>query len=128
VRVATTKRDNAPNNRPRKERTRNFQKIANVSQPVVDRHLVDNNISQSSTHARYRNENATTSENPDDLVLGNHETSTGIQEISIISTLQTGYPAYMLHVKTMSGACIHAPPCAMRYRCDIPPLSKGGQS
>jgi hypothetical protein len=31
----------------------------------------------------YRNENASTSENPDALVLGNHETSTGIQEIFI---------------------------------------------
>jgi hypothetical protein len=53
----------------------------NVSQPVVDRHLVD--IPQSSTQARYRNENASTSENYDTLILGNHETSTGIQEISI---------------------------------------------
>jgi hypothetical protein len=31
----------------------------------------------------YRNENASTSENPDALVLGNHETSTGKQEIFI---------------------------------------------
>jgi hypothetical protein len=48
----------------------------NVSQHRVDRHLVD--IPQSSTQPRYRNENASTSENPDALVLGNHETSTGI--------------------------------------------------
>jgi hypothetical protein len=40
-------------------------------------------ISQFSTQARYRNENASTSENPDALVLGNHEASTGIQEIFI---------------------------------------------
>jgi hypothetical protein len=40
-RVATTKRDNAPNKHPRKEKTRHLQKIVNVSQPVVDRHLVD---------------------------------------------------------------------------------------
>jgi hypothetical protein len=53
----------------------------NVNQPVVDRHLMD--IPQSSTQARYRNENASTSKNPDALILGNHETSTGIQEISI---------------------------------------------
>jgi hypothetical protein len=52
-----------------------------VSQPVVDRHFVD--IPQSSTQARYINENASTSENPDALVLGNHEASTRIQEISI---------------------------------------------
>jgi hypothetical protein len=50
---------------------------------VVDRHLVDNNIPQSSTQARYINENARTSENSDDLVLGNHETSKGIQEMFI---------------------------------------------
>jgi hypothetical protein len=41
------------------------------------------NIPQSSTQARYRNENASTSENPDALILGNHEASTGIQEIFI---------------------------------------------
>jgi hypothetical protein len=52
-----------------------------VSQPVVDRHLMD--IPQSSTQAHYRNENTSTSENHDALVLENHETSTGIQEISI---------------------------------------------
>jgi hypothetical protein len=60
---------------------RPLQKIVNVSQHVVDRHLVD--IPQSSTQARYRNESANTSKNPDALVLRNHEASTGIQEISI---------------------------------------------
>jgi hypothetical protein len=40
-RVATTKKDNAPNKRLRKEKTRPLQKIMNVSQPMVDRHLVD---------------------------------------------------------------------------------------
>jgi hypothetical protein len=48
---------------------------------MVDRHLVD--IPQSITQVRYRKENASTSEKPDALVLGNHEASTGIQEISI---------------------------------------------
>jgi hypothetical protein len=80
-RVAQTKKDNTPNKHPRKEKTRPLQKIVNVSQLVVDRHLMD--IPQSSTQARYRNENASTLKNPDDLVLGNHETSTGIQEIFI---------------------------------------------
>jgi hypothetical protein len=42
-RVTTTKRDNAPNKRPRKEKMRPLQKTVNVSQTVVDRHLVDNN-------------------------------------------------------------------------------------
>jgi hypothetical protein len=40
-RIATTKKDNAPNKRPRKEKTRPLQKTMNVSQPMVDRHLVD---------------------------------------------------------------------------------------
>jgi hypothetical protein len=53
----------------------------NVSQPGVNRHLVD--TPQSSTQVRYRKVSASTSENPDALVLGNHETSTGIREISI---------------------------------------------
>jgi hypothetical protein len=56
-----------------------LQKTMNVSQHVVDRHLMY--ILQFSTQARYRKENASTSENPNDLVLGNHETSMGIQEI-----------------------------------------------
>jgi hypothetical protein len=77
-RVAQTKKDKAPNKRPRKEKTRSLQKIVNVSQPTVDRHLV--NIPQSSTEMHYRNENASTLENPDALVLGNHEASTGIQK------------------------------------------------
>jgi hypothetical protein len=79
-RVAQTKKDNTPNKHPRKEKTRPLKKI-DVSQLVVDRHLM--NIPQSSTQARYRNENASTLKNLDDLVLGNHETSTGIQEIFI---------------------------------------------
>jgi hypothetical protein len=80
-RVPQTKKDNTPYMRPRKEKMRHLQKTVNVNQPMVDRHLVD--IPQSSTQARYRKENASTSENPDALVLGNHETSMGIQEISI---------------------------------------------
>jgi hypothetical protein len=80
-RITQTKKDRATNKRPRKEKMRPPQKIVNVSHPVVDRHHVD--IPQSSTQARYRKESANTSENSDALVLGNHETSTGIQEISI---------------------------------------------
>jgi hypothetical protein len=83
-RVAQTKKDNTPNKRPRKERTRPLQKTVNVSQPRVNRHLVD--TPQSSTQARYRKVIASTSENPDALILGNHETSIGIQEISISYT------------------------------------------
>jgi hypothetical protein len=82
-RAATTKKDNATSKCPRKEKTRHIQKIVNVSQPVVDRHPVDTNIPHSSTQMCYINENTRTSENPDELVLGNHETSNGIKEISI---------------------------------------------
>jgi hypothetical protein len=80
-RVAQNKKDKSPNKRARKEKSSLLQKIVNVSQSRVDRHLLD--IPQSSTQACYRNENASTSENPDALILGNHETSTGIQEIFI---------------------------------------------
>jgi hypothetical protein len=64
-------------------KTRPLQKMVNVSQPVVDRHLVDINMPQSSTQACYINENASMSKNPDTLILGNHEESNGIEEISI---------------------------------------------
>jgi hypothetical protein len=69
-RVAQTKKDNAPNKHLRKEKMRPLQKIVNVSQPVVDRHLVD--IPQSSAQVRYRNENASMSKNPDALIFENH--------------------------------------------------------
>jgi hypothetical protein len=78
---AQTKKDNTPNKRPRKEKMMPLQNTVNVSQHVVDRHLVD--IPQSSTQVRYRKESASTSENLDALVLGNHEASTGIQVIFI---------------------------------------------
>jgi hypothetical protein len=80
-RVAQTKKDNTLNKRPRKEKMRPLQKIVNVSQPVVARHLVD--TPQSSTQSRHRKESASMSENPDALILENHETSAGMQEISI---------------------------------------------
>jgi hypothetical protein len=54
-RVSQTKKDKAPNKHPRKEKTGPLQKTVNMSQPRVDRRLVD--IPQSSTQARYRNEN-----------------------------------------------------------------------
>jgi hypothetical protein len=53
-----------------------------VSQPVVERRHVNLNDAQSSAQALYINE-AGISEVPDDLVLGNHETSKGIEEIFI---------------------------------------------
>jgi hypothetical protein len=71
-RVATTKM----------EKTRTFSKTVIVSQPMVERHHVDANDPQSSSQPHYTNE-AGTSEVPDDLILENHETSKGIEEISI---------------------------------------------
>jgi hypothetical protein len=65
------------------EKMRPLQKIVNVAQPMVDRHLVDINMQQSSTQACYINDNASTSKNPDTLVLGNHEESNGTEEIFI---------------------------------------------
>jgi hypothetical protein len=56
-RAATAKKYNAPSKHPKKEKMRPLQKIVNVSQPWVDSHLVDINIPQSSTQARYINEN-----------------------------------------------------------------------
>jgi hypothetical protein len=59
-RDATTKKDNASNKHPKKEKTRSLQKTVNVSQTVVDRHLVNVSIPQSSTQVCYINEIART--------------------------------------------------------------------
>jgi hypothetical protein len=74
-RTIIAKKDNVSNKRSRKEKTMPLQKTVNVSQPMVDKHLVDINMLQSSTQACYINENASTSKNSDTLVLGNHEES-----------------------------------------------------
>jgi hypothetical protein len=81
-RVATTKKDITLCKQPRKEKTRALQKTMNVSQHVVERYRVDIDDQQSSSQARYISE-AGTSENSDDLVLGNHEMSNGIHEFFI---------------------------------------------
>jgi hypothetical protein len=39
-----TKKDNASSKNPRKEKMMPLQKIVNVGQPMVDRHLVDINV------------------------------------------------------------------------------------
>jgi nitric oxide reductase activation protein len=70
--MATTKRDNASSNRPRKEKERSPKKIVNVNQSVIDRHQVDVEHPQSSSQVCNINETRT-SENLDSLVLGNHE-------------------------------------------------------
>jgi hypothetical protein len=53
-----------------------------VIQPEVERHNKNANDPQSSSQGRYTNETRI-SEIPDNLVLGNHEASKGIEEISI---------------------------------------------
>jgi hypothetical protein len=47
---------------------RDLQKAVNVSQPVLDRDLVDIYMPQSSTQAHYINENARTPKNPDTCI------------------------------------------------------------
>jgi hypothetical protein len=69
-RANITKKDNASTKHPRKEKMRHLQKIIN-------------NIPLSSTQTRYINENASTLKNPVTLILGNHEESNEIEEISI---------------------------------------------
>jgi hypothetical protein len=67
-RTTTTKKDNASNKCSRKEKMRDLQKAVNVSQPVLDRDLVDIYMPQSSTQAHYINENARTPKNPDTCI------------------------------------------------------------
>jgi hypothetical protein len=59
-----------------------LKKSKNVIQPEVERHHKNANDPQSSSQACYTNETRIT-EIPDNLILGNHETSKGIEEISI---------------------------------------------
>jgi hypothetical protein len=62
-RTTITKKDNASNKRPRKEKTMPLNKAVNMSQHMVNRHLVYINMPQSSIKTCYINENANTSEN-----------------------------------------------------------------
>jgi hypothetical protein len=79
---------------------RPFQKTVNVSQPMINRHLVE--ISQSSTQARYRNKNASTSKNPDDFVLGIMRHQRGYKKFSstilILEKYMTIVPQLSTHV------------------------------
>jgi hypothetical protein len=74
-RTTITKKDNASSKRSRKEKTSPLQEVVNVNQPMVDRHLMDMNMPQSSTQVHYINKNASMLENPDTLVLRNHDES-----------------------------------------------------
>jgi hypothetical protein len=68
--------------RLRKEKSKAPRKSKNVVQPEVRQHHSNANDPQSSSQACYKNETST-SKIPDNLVLGNHEASKGIEEISI---------------------------------------------
>jgi hypothetical protein len=81
-RAETTRKDNASEKRPRKEKAKAPRKFKNVIQLEVERHHKNANDTQSSSQARYTNETRI-SEIPDNLILGNHEASKRIEEIFI---------------------------------------------
>jgi hypothetical protein len=84
-RAETTRKDTTLEKRPRKEKSKAPRKFKNVIQPEVEQHHSNANNTQSSSQACYTNETRT-SEIPNNLILGNHETSMGIEEISISYT------------------------------------------
>jgi hypothetical protein len=81
-RTEITRKDTALEKRPRKEKSKAPRKFKNVVQPEVEQHHSNADDPQFSSQARYINETRTY-EIPDNLVLENHETSKGIEEIFI---------------------------------------------
>jgi hypothetical protein len=81
-RTETTRKDSASEKRSRKEKSKAPKKSKNLVQPEVEQHHINANDPQSSSKARYINE-IRISEIPDNLILGNHEASKGIEEIFI---------------------------------------------
>jgi hypothetical protein len=81
-RAQTTRKDTASEKRLRKEKLKAPRKSKNVVQPEVKQHHSNVDDPQSSSQAHYTNESRT-SEIPDNLVLGNHKASNGIEEIFI---------------------------------------------
>ena len=82
TRVEMTRKDTASEKRPRKEKTKAPRKSKKVIQPEVEWHHKNANDPQSSFQARYTNDTRI-SKILDNLVLGNHEASKRIEEISI---------------------------------------------
>jgi hypothetical protein len=78
----TTRKDTAPEKRPRKQKTKAPRKSKNVIQPEVERHHMNANDPQSSYQARYINETRI-SKISNNLVLLNHEASKEIEGIFI---------------------------------------------
>jgi LysM repeat protein len=81
-RVETTRKDTALEKRPRKKKSKAPRKSKNMIQPEVERYHMNANDPLSSFQAHYTNETRI-SKIPDSLVLGNHEASNGVEEISI---------------------------------------------
>jgi hypothetical protein len=81
-RAETTRKDTASEKQPWKEKSKAPSKSKNMVQPEVEQHHSNVNDPQSSSQARYTNETRT-SEISNNLILGNHEASKGIEGISI---------------------------------------------
>jgi hypothetical protein len=81
-RAETNKKDIASKKRPRKEKSKASRESKNVVQLEVEQHHLNTNDPKSSSQVRYTNETRT-SKILDNLILGNHEASKGIEEISI---------------------------------------------
>jgi hypothetical protein len=81
-RAETTRKDTTSEKQPRKEKSKAPRKSKNMIQPDVEQYHSNADDPQSSSQAWYINETRT-SKIPDNLVLGNHEASNGIEEISI---------------------------------------------
>jgi hypothetical protein len=100
-RAETTRKDNTLEKRPRKEKTKAPRKSKKVIQPEVERHHMNANNPRSSSQACYTNETRI-SKIPNNLVLGNHEASKGIEEISINYT--SSREVYD-HITTIANLC-----------------------
>jgi hypothetical protein len=102
-RAETTRKDIASEKRPRKEKTKAPRKSKNVIQPEVERHHKNANDPQSSSQACYINETRI-SEISDNLILGNHEVSKEIEEISInyTSSGEVYDPLLQIYVSQLS--------------------------
>ena len=81
-----TSQDKASNKQPRKQKNKPSE-IVNANQPHVDRHQIVNQNNVDGQHLQpssvvHLNNDTRTSEYPDSIVMGNHEESIGIRDIS----------------------------------------------
>jgi hypothetical protein len=85
-RPKNTSQDKASNKQPRKQKNK-ISETVNANQPHVDRHQTVNQNNVDGQHLQpssvvHLNTDTRTSEYPDSIVMGNHEESIGIREIS----------------------------------------------